>query len=100
VDGITAADVADLIGKLHRDGLARESIRNTRATLAMVLDHAAVNPNPARDKSVKLPRADKPTIAPPWAGHVEAVFRAVPESYRLPSSSSTGQGCASESSKH
>ena len=45
---ITKADVADLVAKLHDRGLARESIRKTIATLAMVLDHAEVAPNPAR----------------------------------------------------
>lgn len=84
VDALTVADVAALVGALHEGGLARESIRKTRATLAMVLDFAGVQPNPARDRSVKLPREDRTEIAPPTADHIAAVLAAVPRQYRLP----------------
>lgn len=84
IDKITAADVADLIAAMHKDGLARESIRKTRATLAMVLDHAGVQPNPARDKSVKLPREDRAEVNPPTARHVTTVHGLLPKTYRLP----------------
>lgn len=93
VDALTVADVAALIGSMHEGGLARESIRKTRATLAMVLDFAGVQPNPARDRSVKLPPKDRTEIAPPTAAHVEAIVGAVPRQYRLPCSYSTGPGC-------
>lgn len=69
---------------MHEGGLARESIRKTRATLAMVLDFAGVQPNPARDRSVKLPPKDRTEIAPPTAAHVEAILGAVAGQYRLP----------------
>jgi len=84
VDAITPADVADLVGELVKQNLARESIRKTRATLAMVLDFAGVQPNPARDRSVKLPRDDRAEVNPPTAKHVEAVLGLVPKPYRLP----------------
>src|SRR3954451_14212173 len=84
VDKITPADVADLVAQMHGDGLARETIRKTRATLAMVLDHASVQPNPARDKTVKLPREDAVEVNPPTAPHVLAVHRLLPKVYRLP----------------
>lgn len=84
VDAVTVADVAALVGAMHEGGLARESIRKTRATLAMVLDFAGVQPNPARDRSVKLPPKDRTEIAPPTAAHVEATLAAVPRLYRLP----------------
>jgi len=55
-------------------GAARESIRKTLATLAMVLDFAGVTPNPARDRvAVKLPREDRVEVNPPTAKHVLAV---------------------------
>jgi integrase len=85
VDTLEAADVADLIAELHADGLARESIRKTRSTLAMVLDFVGVEPNPARDtKAVKLPREEEEEPQPPIAAHLEAVYRLLPSAYRLP----------------
>lgn len=55
VDTLAAAEVSDWVTGLHRDGLARETIRKTKTTLAMVLDFAGRkgDNNPARDKSVK-----------------------------------------------
>jgi len=50
VDAITSADVAQFVADLHNGGTARESIRKTLATLAMIFDFAAVTPNPARDR--------------------------------------------------
>jgi site-specific recombinase XerD len=84
VASIEPADVASLVAQLIAEGLARESIRKTRATLAMVLDFAAVQPNPARDKGVKLPREDRAEIQPPTAAHVLAVLPSLPTRYRLP----------------
>ena len=46
----------DAVSRLHADGVARETIRKTLGAGAMVLDHAGVAPNPARDRSMKLPR--------------------------------------------
>ena len=37
----------------------------------MVLDHYGLDPNPARDKRVKLPRERKAHVPPPLAEHVE-----------------------------
>ena len=84
VDTITAADVADLIASLSANR-KRETVLKTLMALAMVLDHAGVKPNPARDKlAVKLPREERQEIAPPLAEHVEAVHRLLPARYRLP----------------
>jgi integrase len=92
VDRITVADVADLVVALHADGLARESIRKTRATLAMVLDHAGCQPNVARDRSVKLPREDQVEVNPPTAAHTVAVYGLLPKPYRLPLLVADGTG--------
>lgn len=46
--------------------------------------HAGVQPNPARDKTIKLPREEPEEINPPPAAHVEAVYRLVPSKHRLP----------------
>jgi integrase len=51
----------------------------------MVLDHAEIRPNPARDRvHVRLPRERRPEVAPPIAEHVLAVHRLLPAQYRLP----------------
>jgi len=84
LETIQPADVADLIAELHARGMARESIRKTKATLAMVLDFGGLKPNPARDTSVKLPRDERAEVQPPTVSHVEAVLRLVPSGYRLP----------------
>lgn len=80
---ITAADVTDLVAELVERELARETIRKTRSTLAMVLDFAGIDPNPARDRSVKLPAEDSEELTPPTAAHVLAVLRLLPSRYRL-----------------
>jgi integrase len=82
-DEISVVDVGDLVAELHERGLARESIRKTRSTLAMVLEFAGVTPNPARDRGVKLPAEDSEELSPPTAAHVLAVFRLLSSAYRL-----------------
>lgn len=85
VDTLTPADVADLVAALSEKGKARESIRKAVQALAMILDHAGINPNPARDRlRVKLPREEKTEIQPPTAEHVQAVHDLLPARYRLP----------------
>ncbi len=78
-------DVADLVATLTVKGKARETVRKSLAALAMILDHAGVTPNPARDKvKVRLPRQERPEIVPPTAAHVLAVHGLLPTRYRLP----------------
>lgn len=85
VDRITPADVADLVAQLATAGKARESIRKSVTALAMVLDHAGIQPNPARDRvHVRLPREQKTEIVPPTAEQVFAVHGVLPSRYRLP----------------
>ena len=84
VDAITANDVAGLVGDLAKSR-SRETIRKTVTVMAMVLDHAGVSSNPARDRvRVRLPREDRPEIQPPSADHVEAAHRLLAPVYRLP----------------
>lgn len=85
VDAIDAQTVADLVAELHTAGLKKQTIRKTVSVLAMVLDHARVTPNPARDKlTVKMPREERRELQPPTSEHVEAVVRLLPPRYRLP----------------
>jgi integrase len=84
IDSLTVADVAELVAKLS-ETRKRETVRKTLMALAMILDFAGVQPNPARDKiQVKLPRERKKEIVPPLAAHVEAAYRLLPTRYRLP----------------
>jgi integrase len=81
VDELTWQDVADWIAELARD-YKRGSIRKTKQTLAMALDHEGVQPNPVRDKRVKLPREEEVELNPPTADHVLEVYRRLPEVHR------------------
>jgi integrase len=49
----------------------------------MVLDFAGVEPNPARDRRVELPRDTSTEVMPPTAEHVGAVFELLPSPFRL-----------------
>lgn len=84
LEAIDAAAVAALVAELHAAGLRKQTIRKTVSVLAMILDHARVEPNPARDKlTVKMPREERRQVQPPTADHVEAVIRLLPSRYRL-----------------
>jgi integrase len=85
VADVDAQSVAALVADLHAAGLKKQTIRKTVSVLAMVLDHARVEPNPARDRlTVKLPREERRHVEPPSSEHVEAVVRLLPRRYRLP----------------
>jgi len=79
---ISAADIREWVAE--NMGLKPASLRSYVATLRLILDHAGVEPNPARDKRVKLPRVEKEEVAPPSGEQVEAIFAHVPERRRLP----------------
>jgi integrase len=85
IGDIDAQAVAGVVAKLHGQGLKKQTIRKTVSVLAMVLDHARLQPNPARDRlTIKLPREERRHVQPPAAEHVEAVVRLLPKRYRLP----------------
>jgi integrase len=84
VDEIQPEDVADLVADLVEKGKAPGTIRKTIQAVAMVLDHARISPNPARDRVVvKLPREEQEEISPPTSEHVVAVFGRLPRKHRL-----------------
>lgn len=84
IDKITPAEIAGLIATLVQDGKARESIRKTVTAIAMVLDFAGIDPNPARDRiTVRLPRDESGEIEPPDAATVEAVAKRLPLPYLI-----------------
>src|SRR5215218_6693979 len=71
-----------------RVDVAAGTLQTYRVALGRVLarmDHARVEPNPARDRlTVRLPREERRHVEPPTAEHVEAVVRLLPRRYRLP----------------
>ena len=85
LDEITVDDATALVAALAAKPAtsARRSARRATA-LAQVLDHYGVDPNPARDKRVKLPKERKAHIPPPLAEHVERVAETVAREYVLP----------------
>lgn len=83
VDEITPHDVVELVTKLSATR-KRETVRKSLLVLGMVLDDVGIEPNPVRDRKVRLPREERVEIKPPTAAHVEAVLHVLPERDRLP----------------
>ncbi len=84
LDELTVDEVNALVIELARKGRKRETIRKSVKYLAAVLEEHGVEPNPARDKRVRLPHAEPVEVEPPTSEHVEAVVRLLPPAYRLP----------------
>lgn len=84
INEVTVEHVTGLIAALAVKDFKRGTIAKTRDALAQTLDHHGVDPNPARDKRVKLPRERKAHVPPPLADHVERVAQALPRTQVLP----------------
>lgn len=84
VDRIAVDDVTDMIAGLSAAAYKRETIKKSRDALAQTLDYCEIEPNPARDKRVKLPKERKAHIPPPLAEHVERVAENLPRHHVLP----------------
>lgn len=84
VDEITVPHIVDMVTALANDGKSRETIRKTVKYTAAVLEEQGRDPNPARDKRIRLPREDREELSPPSAEHVLAVVELLPKSLRLP----------------
>lgn len=80
---LTSADVRAWIAQLA-DGLGPSSIKNYVGTLRQILDDADVTPNPARDRSVRLPQLTRQEIEPPTAAQVDTILALVPRRWKLP----------------
>jgi integrase len=78
---ITAADVQEWVGE--NADLKAASLSRYMATLRLILDFAEVEPNPARDKRVKLPKIEVSVVEPPSAEQVETIIANAPRSRRL-----------------
>jgi integrase len=73
-----AAWVAVLAGK-HKPG----TVQLYLIAFRLLLDHCGVDPNPARDPRVKLPKRVREEPTPPSAEHTTAILGAMGEKYRL-----------------
>lgn len=82
VQTISPADVQRWISTLG--DLRASSVKRYVTTLRQVLDFAAVDPNPARDERVRLPKVERVEIEPPTAAEVEAIVAHVRPRWRLP----------------
>lgn len=84
VDEITVDHINAMVAGLAETGRKRETIRKSVKYLAAVLEDAGCDPNPARDKRIRLPYEEQIEIVPPTSEHVEAVYRLLARAYRLP----------------
>jgi integrase len=80
---ITVTDCIEAVAVLAGE-LKPSSLSRYWATHRLILDFARVDPNPARDKAVKLPRIEQEQKQPPSAEHFERMLRAMPRRYWLP----------------
>jgi integrase len=84
LDEVTVDDVNELVAALHAHPYKRGTIKKSTGALAQLLDEHDVDPNPARDKRVKLPRERKAHVPPPLAEHVERVAETLPRHHVVP----------------
>jgi integrase len=84
VDEITVDDINAMVTELAGSGRKKETIRKSVKYLAAVLEENGIDPNPARSKRLRLPHEEQEELNPPTAAHVEAVYRLLASSYRLP----------------
>lgn len=64
--------------------LGPASIKNYVGTLRQILDDAEIIPNPARDRTVRLPKIERTEIEPPSATQVDRILGLVSTRWRLP----------------
>jgi integrase len=79
---ITPSEVQEWIGVQMND-LKPSSLSRYLNTLRQVLDFAGIDPNPARDRRVRLPRMEAATVEPPSAAQVDAILDHSPPRWKL-----------------
>jgi integrase len=77
---ITPSDVQAWVAS---SALKPASLRRYIATLRSIFEYAGVDPNPARDPRVRLPREERVQMDPPTAADVEAIIENAPRRWRL-----------------
>jgi integrase len=79
---ITAAAVQEWVAA--NSDLKPASLSRYLATFRLLLDFAGTEPNPARDRRVRLPRIEQAVVEPPTAEQVEAILDRVGDRWCLP----------------
>jgi hypothetical protein len=82
VSELTLADVQEAVAKLA-DELEPTTVRKYLSLLRLALDFAGVEPNPARDRRLRVPKPVKAERDPPSASDVLAILERVPDRLRL-----------------
>ena len=78
-------DCLDLVTNLVERGLAPRTVKAYIDTLKLALDFAGVEPNPARDRRVKLPRQTRQTTQRiPSRAHIRAIRTHLPQHLLIP----------------
>lgn len=78
-------DVQEFVAAMVEDGLAPSTVEKYLGDGPKnVLDFAGIEPNPARDKRVKLPASETTEVAPPTARDVLAILHDVADRFVLP----------------
>jgi integrase len=67
----------------QQDGLTPAVLRDYLGTLRQIIDYAGIEPNPARHKGLRLPRAEANVPTPPTDAHVLALLEHMPIERRL-----------------
>lgn len=80
---LTFMDCQEFVGVLKAD-LAPGTVRKYFGVVQLVLDFGGVEPNPARDKRVKLPTVYAQEPNPPTGEQFLAILDNVPQQWRLP----------------
>jgi integrase len=78
---IRPSDVQEWIGS--NSDLKPASLSRYLATFRLILDFAGIEPNPARDRNVRLPRIEAAVVEPPSGEQVEAIIASVPPRWGL-----------------
>ena len=68
------------------------SLKKYMQTMRAVFDYAGVDPNPARDQRVRLPRDEHVELEPPSAADVAAIIAHTPRRWRLALQTLAGTG--------
>lgn len=77
-EDITVPMIQEWIGAQIADGARASTLLiNRRQTLRHVIDHAGIDPNPARSKLLRWPKNDSEETQPPSADHVTAMIRVI-----------------------
>lgn len=83
VGALTPEDVVAWIGGLVESGASRSTIHHSLVVLRQALDDHR-DPNPARHRTVRLPRAERSEATPPTHAHWQVILDGVSSRVRLP----------------